>query len=102
MNDREQRPRAAEDEAAGLYALEEALDGELSPELAERLQRHLETCPECAEEVERVRRMKALVRRCCAADAAPPALRERIAIEYRRVTVTTYRTRTREGGAPAS
>ncbi|HEX7352462.1 mycothiol system anti-sigma-R factor [Brachybacterium sp.] len=69
------------------YGLEEALDGELPPELVERMQRHTDDCSECAEEWEQVRRMKELVRRSCA-DQAPSDLRERIAVQCRTVSVT--------------
>ncbi|WP_422114930.1 mycothiol system anti-sigma-R factor [Brachybacterium sp. UNK5269] len=69
------------------YGLEEALDGELPRELVERMQRHTDECPECAEEWERMRRMKELVRRSCA-DRAPSELRERIAVQCRSVSIT--------------
>lgn len=79
---------AAQIAEARRYALDEAVDGELTPELAERLRAHFGTCPECVDEVERVLAMKALVRRCCATDTAPASLRERISIEVQRVEVT--------------
>lgn len=69
------------------YGLEEALDGELPRELVERMQRHTDDCPECAEEWERMRRMKELVRRSCA-DRAPSELRERITVQCRSVSIT--------------
>lgn len=69
------------------FGLEEALDGELPRETVERMQRHTADCPECADEWERVRRVKELVRRSCA-DRAPSGLRERIAVQYRSVSVT--------------
>ncbi|GAA1293161.1 MULTISPECIES: mycothiol system anti-sigma-R factor [Brachybacterium] len=69
------------------YRLEEALDGELPRETVERMERHTEDCPECAEEWERVRRIKELVRRSCA-DRAPSSLRERITVECQSVSVT--------------
>ncbi|MGP9693308.1 mycothiol system anti-sigma-R factor [Brachybacterium sp. AOP25-B2-12] len=88
-------------EVARRFALDEAADGELTPELAERLRQHWETCPECVEEVERVLRMKELVRRCCAAETAPASLRERISIEVHRtrteVSVRTTRSITVTG-----
>lgn len=86
---REIRDRAqqAEDRDA-LALLEEACDGELSPERIQRMLDHLGDCPECAQEVERLRQMKKLVRRSCRSDTAPVSLRERISIEYRRVSVT--------------
>ena len=69
------------------YGLEEALDGELPAEMVERMLRHPDDCPECAEEWEQVRRIKELVRRSCA-DRAPSELRERITVQCRTVSVT--------------
>ena len=73
------------------YGLEEALDGELPGEIVERMTRHTQGCPECAEEWERLRRIKELVRRSCA-EPAPRALRERITVEYRSVQTTRTET----------
>ena len=73
------------------WALEEACDGEVPSTRAEMLQRHLADCPECAQEVERMRRMKELMRRSCC-ESAPDSLRERITIEYRRISVSVRRT----------
>ncbi|WP_152352659.1 mycothiol system anti-sigma-R factor [Brachybacterium subflavum] len=67
------------------FGLEEALDGELPRDVVERMTRHAEDCPECADELERLRAMKNLVRRCCANDTAPQTLRERISVQYRSV-----------------
>lgn len=67
------------------FGLEEALDGELPRDVVERMTRHAEECPECAEELERLRAMKDLVRRCCTKDTAPQTLRERISVQYRSV-----------------
>ena len=71
------------------YGLEEALDGEVPPELAERMTAHTADCPECAAEVERLRRLKELVRRSCCDTPAPSGLRDRIALQCRTVTVTS-------------
>ncbi|HJC71039.1 MAG TPA: mycothiol system anti-sigma-R factor [Candidatus Brachybacterium intestinipullorum] len=81
------RERAAQDARDMRFGLEEALDGELPRETVERMRRHTDDCPECADEWELVRRMKELVRRSCA-DRAPSDLRERIAVQCRTVTVT--------------
>ncbi|MDO5662475.1 MAG: mycothiol system anti-sigma-R factor, partial [Brachybacterium sp.] len=67
-----------EDQDLTRFTLEGAMDGELSPAQAERIAAHLGDCPECAEEVERYRRIKALLRRSCTGEAAPSSLRERI------------------------
>lgn len=84
-------PRLSGEDAAR-WALEQLLDGEGASAHEEMLRRHLDQCPECAEEVERVRRMKELVRRSCC-EPAPDSLRERIAIEYRRISITVRRGR---------
>lgn len=68
--------------------LSSALDGELDARTMELLARHLEDCPECAAELEQLRRVRSLVRRTCGAPAAPASLRERITVEYRRISVT--------------
>lgn len=82
-------PDATEQQARSdlRYGLEEALDGELPPEMVERMQRHTDDCPECADEWERMRRMKELVRRSFA-ERAPSDLRERITVQCRSVSVT--------------
>lgn len=71
------------------YGLEEALDGEVPQELAERMTAHTADCPECADEVERLRRLKELVRRSCCDTPAPSDLRDRIALQCRSVSVTS-------------
>lgn len=69
------------------FGLEEALDGELPGEMVERMAQHTLDCPECADEWERLSRIKELVRRSCV-EPAPSSLRERITVEYRAVAVT--------------
>ncbi|MCS6710939.1 zf-HC2 domain-containing protein [Brachybacterium sp. EF45031] len=69
--------------------LQEVADNELSPAELERLLAHVAECPECHDELERLRRMKALLQRSCRQEVAPAALRERISVAYRRVTVTS-------------
>jgi len=87
-DDRARQGRAAEAGRDMRFGLEEALDGELPRETVERMRRHTDDCPECADEWERLRRLKELVRRSCA-DRAPSDLRERIAVQCRTVTVTS-------------
>lgn len=79
---------------AGRYALEEALDGELSPETIARLEEHLARCSECAEEMARLRLLKERLRHTCR-EQAPARLRERITVEYRSLSVSRDRTGTR-------
>ncbi|MGY5764925.1 anti-sigma factor [Brachybacterium sp. DNPG3] len=69
------------------FGLEGAVDGELPRELVERMIAHAEDCTECADELEMLRQLKDLVRRSCC-EAAPSALRERIAVQCRSVEVT--------------
>ena len=69
------------------FGLDEALDGELCAETVARLEKHLENCVECAEEMARLRAVKALLQRTMPV-TAPPQLRERISVQYRSVTVS--------------
>ncbi|MEE1617063.1 zf-HC2 domain-containing protein [Brachybacterium sp. J153] len=70
------------------YRLAEALDGELPRETVDRMLDHAAGCVECHDEIERLRRLKELVRRSCV-DRAPSTLRERIAVQCRTVSVTS-------------
>ena len=79
------------------YRLAEALDGELPRETVDRMLDHAAGCVECQDEIERLRRLKELVRRSCA-DRAPSDLRERIAVQCRTVSVTTTSTTTSADG----
>lgn len=83
MNERVDRP-----ERDPRFGLEEALDGELPRETVMRMSRHTEDCPECADEWERLRLLKELVRRSCRQDVAPRSLRERISVECQGLSVT--------------
>lgn len=69
------------------YGLDEALDGELCAETIARLEKHLEGCTECAEEMARLRALKALLQRTMPVPA-PSGLRERISVQCRTVTHT--------------
>lgn len=81
------------------YGLEEAVDGELPGERIARMRAHAADCPECAEEIARLLRIKELLRRSCGRAAAPSSLRERITVEYRSIEVSR---RTGEGTSRAS
>ena len=96
QDDRARRETATGSTRDMRFGLEEALDGELPREVVERMRRHTDGCPECADEWERLRRLKELVRRSCA-DRAPSDLRARIADTCRTVTVTTTSTSTTTG-----
>jgi len=54
------------------------IDGELEGQASDELLRHLEECRQCLSHAEFERQLKAMVRRSCGCDQAPPALRERL------------------------
>ncbi len=58
--------------------LHEYLDRELSPEEAERLERHLELCPTCYQLVMFESGVIKLIKRDCGAETAPQSLKNRI------------------------
>lgn len=70
------------------YGLEEAVDGELPGEMIERMRAHAAHCPECADEMTRLMRIKDLLRRSCRDTVAPRSLRERITVQVRSVEIT--------------
>jgi len=54
------------------------LDKELDGEATGELQRHLEECRHCFSKAEFEQRLRAMVRRSCSCEQAPPELRERL------------------------
>lgn len=58
-----------------LFAL---LDDELSAAECAELRTHLSDCPECSRRLRTEEQVRALVRKCCTEQQAPPTLRERI------------------------
>lgn len=60
-----------------LFAL---LDDELSAAQCAELRSHLSECPECYGRLQTEEQVRALVRKCCTEDQAPPTLRERITV----------------------
>lgn len=56
----------------------EFVDNETGPVDRDRIQAHLDECGACLAEYERDLLLKALVRRACARQAAPPQLRSQI------------------------
>ena len=64
--------------------LDSYLKGEETGEAGREAARHLESCRECAGEVEARRRLKTALQEAVRRDAAPPALRYRIQREIRR------------------
>jgi mycothiol system anti-sigma-R factor len=89
QEEREERHVARTGGRDDRFGLEEAVDGELPVERIQRMIAHAEGCPECADELHRLRTLKDLVRRCCQADIAPQTLRERISVQYHSVSVVT-------------
>ncbi len=61
-----------------LEKLWQYLDRELDGESSVQLQRHLQHCRECFSKAEFECRLRALLRRSCGCDQAPPELRERL------------------------
>jgi mycothiol system anti-sigma-R factor len=61
-----------------LERLWQYLDHELDGESSTELQRHLQECRECFSKAEFERRLRALLRRSCGGDQAPPELRKRL------------------------
>ncbi|YAL84077.1 mycothiol system anti-sigma-R factor [Dermacoccaceae bacterium W4C1] len=66
------------------------LDGELEDVEVARLTAHLQDCPPCVTEYERDQLLKALVRRSCACEPAPAALRMQIMTHITTVTVQVH------------
>jgi anti-sigma factor RsiW len=63
------------------------LDGELDLVRTIEMETHLESCAECARELERLRALRAAMQRSSLAYAAPAALRERVQSSLRSVAV---------------
>ncbi|HET7303323.1 MAG TPA: mycothiol system anti-sigma-R factor [Segeticoccus sp.] len=66
----------------------EYLDGEMGPGDCARIRQHLQECAPCMDEYERDQVLKALIRRSCACEPAPVALRTQILARITSVTVT--------------
>jgi mycothiol system anti-sigma-R factor len=61
-----------------LEKLWQYLDRELDGESSTQLQRHLQECRQCFSKAEFERRLRAMLRRSCDGEQAPPELRERL------------------------
>ena len=61
-----------------LETLWQYLDKELDAESTSHLQQHLEECRHCFSKVEFEQRLRAMLRRSCSGDQAPPELRARL------------------------
>jgi len=65
----------------------ELLDGEMSTDDVQRLKRHLDECGPCLAEYNLDVMLKALLRRSCACEEAPVALRQRIMVQITEVRI---------------
>ncbi len=61
-----------------LEKLWQFLDKELDGASSGELERHLEECRQCFSKAEFEQRLRAIVRRSCSGEQAPPELRERL------------------------
>ena len=61
-----------------LEKLWQYLDKELDGASSDELQQHLEECRHCFSKAEFEQRLRAMVRRSCCEEQAPPELRERL------------------------
>jgi len=64
------------------------LDGEVTAETRELLQRHLDECPTCLRHFGLEERIKKLIAVKCSGEKAPQYLLERVRMEIRRTTIT--------------
>jgi mycothiol system anti-sigma-R factor len=85
MNAHESRPTDCADVVLRLF---EFVDNETEPLDRERIQLHLEECGSCLAEYERDRLVKELVRRACACEQAPAALRSQIMTRITTIVTT--------------
>ena len=71
------------------------LDGECDETDRTRIREHLDECGPCLREFGIEQEVKALVARCCGADAAPDGLRERVMVRLQQarieITAVEYR-----------
>lgn len=63
------------------------LDNEIDDEDRHRIREHLDECAPCLRQFGIEQEVKALVARCCGADVAPDALRQRVLTRLQQVRV---------------
>jgi mycothiol system anti-sigma-R factor len=63
------------------------LDGECTEETRDKLQHHLDECPDCLAHYGVEERVKRLIATKCSGERAPDRLRERLRIEISRTTI---------------
>ena len=61
-----------------LHRVYEYLDGEMTPDDTHKIAQHLDECAPCLQQYNLDQALKALVKRSCACEAAPVALRTQI------------------------
>ena len=61
-----------------LHRVYEYLDGEMTPDDTHKIARHLDECAPCLQQYNLDQALKALVKRSCACEEAPVALRTQI------------------------
>ena len=88
-----ERPSDCADVVLRLF---EFVDNETGPLDRDRIQAHLDECGTCLAEYERDLLIKALVRRACVGEQAPPALRAQIMTRITTTSVTVVRGSRRE------
>ncbi len=89
--DESQDGRGPADCADVVLRLFEFVDNETGPVDQARIRRHLDECGSCLAEYERDLLLKALVRRACACETAPAALRTQILTRITTTSVTVVR-----------
>lgn len=67
------------------------LDGECTPDTQQKLQQHLQQCPECLRHYGIEQRLKALIARKCGVETVPEGLRERVRWEISQTTIIRRR-----------
>ena len=70
-----------------LIKVYEYLDGELDAVAVGKIRQHLEECRHCLSEYDLDVALKALLRRSCACESAPDALRQRIMVKITEVRI---------------
>ncbi len=66
-------------------------DPSTTPEQAREILKVVAECPHCHGRLNSEREIRALLQKCCSADAAPATLKQRISMQIREVRVTRYR-----------
>lgn len=84
-------PQSAADCADVVLRLFEYVDNEASEADCRQIQAHLDECGSCLREYEKDVLLKAMIRRACGCEQAPPALRAQIMTRITGLSVTSFR-----------